>query len=195
MMNNNDWRRLFRECRRGDNRALGPLLDELRAYLKAKAHDRLGDDIRRRVDESDIVQNTWLDACRSFSQFSGDDPERFRSWLVTILEYNVRDAIRRHRNTQSRSVSKEQHAALTVNMVDPKSTGDSVLGSVIRGESTAKLHAALESIPERERKFVTMIFFDEYTFKKTADILGCTVSTVFRVLDRGINRLNRLLDE
>jgi RNA polymerase sigma-70 factor (ECF subfamily) len=60
-------------------------LDGYRSYLRLLARAQLDDRVQQRVDASDIVQETLLEAHRAREQFSGESPAELMAWLRRIL--------------------------------------------------------------------------------------------------------------
>src|SRR5438128_10963899 len=77
------------DVRNGQPQRLGELLERYRNYLKLLARAQIDLFLRRRIDASDVVQETFLDACRDFQQFRGGTEAELRAWLRKILIYNV----------------------------------------------------------------------------------------------------------
>src|SRR5262249_2148327 len=94
-------------ARAGSNEALGCLLKQCEAFLLAIAHRELDDDLRAKGGASDLVQETFLEAQRDFSQFRGSSEEEFLAWLRQLLRNNVANFSRRYRATQKRIVRDE----------------------------------------------------------------------------------------
>src|SRR5262245_13784574 len=92
---------------RGDPEALGRLLEAQREALHRLAERQLQGRIAVRVDASDIIQQTFLEAYRSFQQFAGRDARELAAWLQSILNHKVAGAIRNHALLQKRNVSRE----------------------------------------------------------------------------------------
>src|SRR5262245_54469672 len=72
---------LLEQARQGDREALGRLLETQRAALRRLAERQLHGPITVRVDASDIIQQTFLEAHRSFPQFAGGDSRELAGWL------------------------------------------------------------------------------------------------------------------
>ena len=60
---------LLRRAKDGDRSALNCLLDIYHNYLKLLARNQIGQELRVRLDPSDLVQDTLLDACEHFVRF------------------------------------------------------------------------------------------------------------------------------
>src|SRR3954447_9231240 len=88
---------LIQRARAGDAAALGRLLEMYRNYLRLLARSLLGRALRLRVDASDLVQDTFLDAHRDFERFVGGGEPELVAWLRRILVRNLADQVRYHR--------------------------------------------------------------------------------------------------
>ena len=89
----------------GDNLAI--LLEEHRAYLKLLARLHLDRNHPGKVDVSDIVQQSFLEAQRSLGKFQGSTTAEFAAWLREILACQVARCIRDlHRD--KRDVDRER---------------------------------------------------------------------------------------
>lgn len=72
---------LLARARDGDQEALGALLEEYREYLRVLARARVGRDLQVRLDPSDLVQETLLEAHRDYHQFLGTTEAELTVWL------------------------------------------------------------------------------------------------------------------
>jgi RNA polymerase sigma-70 factor (ECF subfamily) len=75
------------------DKGAGPTLDRFRAYLALLARLHLDPDLRHRVDPSDIVQQTLLEAHQKRTQFRGGSDAELAAWLRQILVHNLADAV------------------------------------------------------------------------------------------------------
>ena len=76
---------LLVRARAGDAAALGQLLERYRNYLLALARVQIGRRLQRKVEEGDLVQETFLEAHRAFGRFRGTTEAEFAYWLRQIL--------------------------------------------------------------------------------------------------------------
>ncbi len=72
----------------------GEELERYRNYLRLLARVQLGARAGGRMEASDLVQQTLLEAYQKRQQFRGESDGERAAWLRTILARNVADAIR-----------------------------------------------------------------------------------------------------
>ena len=68
-------------------------LAEYRDYLMTIAHLHLEPKLQVKLDASDIVQQTLLEAHEQREQFRGQSRPEFAAWLKQILVHNLLDLI------------------------------------------------------------------------------------------------------
>src|SRR4051794_28295029 len=81
----------------GDDAALGRLLEMYRNYLRLVARSLIGRALRLKLDLSDLVQETFLEAHRDFPGFAGASEAELTAWLRRILVRNLASQGRHHR--------------------------------------------------------------------------------------------------
>src|SRR5712692_1344888 len=97
-----DPRLLLQQARNGDGFAQGQLLEIYRSYLKVLARLQIGRRLRGKVDDSDLVQETFLEAHRNFPQFRGTSEAELVAWLRKILAVRLARLVRRYLGTRRR---------------------------------------------------------------------------------------------
>jgi RNA polymerase sigma-70 factor (ECF subfamily) len=188
--------KLLDEARRGDPEALGRLLEAQRAGLHRLAERQLEGRIAIRVDASDILQQTFLEAYRCFPQFAGRDKRELVAWLRTILDHKVAGAIRDHALLQKRDLGRER------SMDDSRGGGpplkqdlDANLTSpsqkAIRGEQAERLSEALAALPDDQREAVRLRHLEGWALADIALRLGRTPTATAGLIKRGMKDLRR----
>src|SRR6266849_1193530 len=108
----NDPGQLIQEAKKGGDAVLGSLLELYRNYLRLLARIEIGRRLQGKLDASDLVQETFLEAHRHFARFQGTEEPQFVSWLRQILAARVANQVRHYFGTQGRNVRLEQELAV-----------------------------------------------------------------------------------
>ena len=141
--------------------------DELyrfRPYLLMLARLQFDGLLQAKLDESDIVQQTLLEAHHSLAAFRGQSHGEMAAWLRQILARNLADEVKRFRRGK-RDVRMEQSLQVVLNESTIRvqrwlSTDDqSPSEYAIVNEQLLLLATALLQLPEDQRKAVEMRMF------------------------------------
>jgi RNA polymerase sigma-70 factor (ECF subfamily) len=189
---------LLRQARQGDPQALGELLEAQRAALHSLARRQLQGPIAARVDASDVIQQTFLEAHRSFGQFAGRDGRELVAWLQGILDHKVALAIRDHAVLQKRSVRRERSlddsraGAPLKQELDARHSSPSQ--KAIRGEEAERLARALAALPDDQREAVRLRHLEGWALADIARHLGRSPAATAGLIKRGMQALRRRLN-
>src|SRR5204862_8309955 len=91
---------LLSAARTGDGLALGRLLEGYRRYLTLLARLEIDRRLQGKLDPSDLVQETFLEAHRDFAQVRGSGKAEFLAWLRQVLVRNLANQVRRYLGTR-----------------------------------------------------------------------------------------------
>ena len=189
---------LLEKARQGDREALGRLLEAQRAALHRLAERQLGGPIAVRVDASDIIQQTFLEAHRSFRQFAGHDTRELTAWLQGIVDHKVAGAVRDHALLQKRSVyrdrSMDDSHGSRASLKNELDAGISTPSQkVIRGEEEQLLMKALSVLPDDQREAVRLRHLEGLALADIARHLGRSPAATAGLIKRGMQVLRRRL--
>jgi RNA polymerase sigma-70 factor (ECF subfamily) len=98
---------LLDRARQGKGESMGQLLQMYRNYLTILATIQLDRKLRRRVNPSDLVQETMLAAHRDFAKFRGHSEPEFLAWLRQVLINCLHHAVEVHLRAKKRDVRRE----------------------------------------------------------------------------------------
>lgn len=127
----------------------------------------------REVGE-DLLQDVLLRACRHWGRI--DDPD---AYLRQALVNASRSRWRRRRFREEALDAVAEPA---------------VYGDAERVPVREALLTALRSLPPRQRSVLVLRYFEDLTEIQTADVLGCSPSTVKTHAARGLARMRAFLD-
>ena len=143
---------LIRRAQQGDAESRERLFALLRSYLGFAARAQLESWLKVKVDASDLVQQTLLEAHRDFDRFEGGSEGQLLAWLRKILLHNVADFVRHYRGTAKRQVRREVPFANPaasgplVGAPEPAAPGASPSQEFLRRDNELRLIDALETL-------------------------------------------------
>jgi RNA polymerase sigma-70 factor (ECF subfamily) len=91
----------------GDQAAVAELFSRYRQRLKRMVRLRLSRHLQGRLDESDILQEAYLEAAKRLPEYLQDRPLPFFLWLRHLTGQKLIDAHRRHLGAQMRDAACE----------------------------------------------------------------------------------------
>jgi RNA polymerase sigma-70 factor (ECF subfamily) len=189
---------LLVQARQGQDAARGALLEAYRAYLDLLARVEIGRRLRTKIDASDVVQETFLEAHRNFGNFRGNGEPEFIAWLRGILAARIANLVRHYVGTQARDVRREQ--GLEIDLDQSSRAMDRGLVSLqgspsqnaARREQGVLLAQALARLPEEYREVVVLRHLEELSFPEVAERMERTVDSVQKLWVRALARLRQL---
>ena len=178
-----------------DNRAG---LDDRRAAFEqlamphARALHRTAQRLTSSVeDASDVVQETFLRAYRTFDNFRPGTNEK--AWLFTILYSIMSNRWQSARRVPDEVQVDDLEARFAAGGTGEGSNGERAL--LERLGATPEIHRALEELPESYRAAVLLVDVEELTYEEASTVLACPIGTVRSRLARGRRLLFAALSE
>ena len=175
-------------------------LEHFRSYLLLLARVRLDRKIQGKLDASDIVQQTMLEAHQAIASFRGEDGAAQAAWLRQILARNLANAVR-DLTREKRDINRERsiHADLdaSASQLEGWLAADQSSPSqqAHRHERALLLADALANLPDQQRDAVILRHFHECSLAQIAKELNTTTAAVTGLLTRGLRNLRRALND
>lgn len=183
----------------GETNALVEYIESRKPQLLAFIERSLSDQLRRKVEAADILQEVSISAMGSLGEVDLGERDPF-SWLCQISERRIIDAHRKYIGAQKRSAEKER--ALETKGNDGEQGGFiELLASSLttpsrafsRNQKELKLLVALESLAPEAREALKMRYVDGLPSKEIAAKLGKTDGATRVLLTRSLARLQEIL--
>jgi RNA polymerase sigma-70 factor, ECF subfamily len=193
---------LLDQAAAGDRAAVNELLARYRGRLRQMVSVRMDHRLARRIDPSDVVQDTMAEAARKLPDYLRRRPIAFYPWLRQLAWNRLLDLYRFHVQGARRAVGRE--AAFTTSLSDDSvmalakgllATGSSPSRNAIRKEIRERVRAALARLPEYNREVLIMRHLEQLSIQQIAALTEVSEGTVKSRLFRGMDQLHRLLDE
>lgn len=162
---------------------------------------RMDPRVQGRVDPSDVVQESFIDAARRLPEYAKNPTMPFFVWLRWLAGQRLMEQHRRHLGAQARDASREvslYHGAfpeataadLAVNVMGEFSTPSH---EAIRFEQIKRLQEALESLEPIDREILVLRHFEQLSNGEAAEVLHLEKSTASKRYTRAILRLKDVL--
>jgi RNA polymerase sigma-70 factor (ECF subfamily) len=150
-----------------------------------RAYEGLVYNMARRIcrtaeDAEDVLQETFVEVCRSMKNFRGTGPGSLTAWIKRVA---ASKALMRVRHEKYRDADELSEGTRAIGMRDP----DAGL--------TLDLEAALERLSETARAVVWLHDVEGYKHEEIAELMGKTVSFSKSQLSRAHARLRSMLGE
>ena len=154
-----------------------------------------------KVDASDLVQETMLEAYRDFDRFSGTSEQEWLAWLRRILTHNAADFVRRYRGTAKRQPRREvsfrsPHGS-TVDYGAPEPAAPCATPSqeFFKLDAELRVTDALAKLPPDYQEVVVLRNLERLPFNEVAQRMDRSRPAVQMLWMRAIKRLQAALEE
>jgi RNA polymerase sigma-70 factor, ECF subfamily len=171
------------------------VFEQARDYLRMLARVGLDPRLRGKLDESDVVQQTLLEAHRDWDQFRGHSAGERYAWLKQILARNLSNLLRDFTRAR-RDVNREALDASSNRLANWLGSDQTTPATALRREEeTARVATALAGLPEQQREAVILRHWHDWPVAAIAAELQTTPDAVTGLLYRGLKALRQHLRE
>lgn len=189
---------LIQLARHGDAESRERLFALCRTYLEFVARSQVESWLRVKVDASDLVQQTMLEAHRDFDGFQGTSEKEWLAWLRKILSHNAADFVRRYRGTAKREAGREvrfRDLADTISRgaPEPAAPGMTPSEELLVLDEQLRATAALAGLPPDYQEVVLLRNLQRLPFSDVAERMGRSRPAVQMLWMRAIRKLQEAL--
>jgi RNA polymerase sigma-70 factor (ECF subfamily) len=189
-------RELLDRARGGDEASLQSLFGRHRRFLKRVVESRISSRLRRRVDPSDVIQETHLEACRQLGDFVSKRPLPFRLWLRKLACQRLMMLERRHVIAAKRSVRREvplshPSSVRLARSFLKSSAGPSTICS--QREMLRHVRECLEELSDDDREVLLLRNLEQLSNDEAAHVLEIEPMAASQRYGRALLRLRKSL--
>ena len=192
---------LICKARDGDDQCRDQLFEICRSYLGFAARAQVESWLRVKVDASDLVQQTMLEAHRDFEKFQGSTEQEWLGWLRRILAHNVSDFIRRYKGTAKRRVQKEvpfrdpNVSGPSPGAPEPAATDRTPSQELALLDDSLRVTQALSALAPDYQEVIVLRNLERLSFNDVAERMNRSRPAVQMLWMRAIKKLQETLGE
>lgn len=189
---------LLDRAREGDVGARNELFDRCRNYVSILARVHIESWLQAKVDPSDLVQQTLLEAYRGMGKFEGQSEGEWLAWLKQILKHNATDYIRRYKGTAKRRIQREvpmevpRHGS-SLFRIDPSDPAETPSQMVLQQENEIQLAEAVSRLDEDYQEVILLRNVQRLSFNEVAERMDRSRPAVQMLWLRALRKLKEML--
>jgi RNA polymerase sigma-70 factor, ECF subfamily len=191
---------LIIQARQGDAACRDRLFGLCRNYLEIVARAQVESSLRAKVDASDLVQETMLEAFRDFERFAGNSEQEWLAWLKRILAHNAADFIRRYRGTAKRQQRREvpirspQDSTQAFGAPEPAAPCPTPSQEFLQIDDELRVTAALAQLPADYQEVIVLRNLERLPFNEVAERMERSRPAVQMLWMRAIKKLQEAME-
>lgn len=139
--------------------------------------------LRRFLNRQDVVedafQETFLQLYTSRDSFDTTRP--LRPWLFTIAANKARDALRKQQREATTSIgtmSEPEEVSIDDVLNTLASYDTTPVDELTQTETAGRVREIIANMPDNLREILILAYFDQFSYKHMADMLGIPIGTV-----------------
>ncbi len=189
---------LVERARAGDQSAFEELFNRHRVRLQKAVAMRMDRRVAARVDASDIIQETYLEAFKRLPKYLHQEGMPFYLWLHWIARDKVLGLHRRYLGADKRAIRHE----VPLMPVDSSATFVSVViaggepspsQTLAKAELAELLRLGLGQLDDDERDLILWRHFEQLSARDTAQLLQISEAAAAKRYIRAVERLRTIL--
>jgi RNA polymerase sigma-70 factor (ECF subfamily) len=195
-----DVHELLANARQGDEACRGQLFEVCRSYLGFLARAQVESWLQGKVDASDVVQQTMLEACRDFDRFQGSSEKEWLAWLRRILTHNVADFVRHYRGAK-RGAAREVpirgagDSSGYHGVAEPASPDITPSQEFLQLDNELRMAAALAELPPDYQEVIVLRNLQRLPFDEVAERMNRSRPAAQMLWMRAIRKLRETMGD
>lgn len=185
----------------GDDQAMRELFTHYRDRLKRMVRLRLSRRMQGRVDDSDVLQESFLEVSKRLNEYVREPRLSFYLWLRHMTGLKLQEIHRRHLGTQMRDADREvtlhrgglpeaDSASLAAQLLGKLTTPSQ---AAIKAEMRLRVQEALNGMDPVDREILALKHFEQLTTSEIAQVLDLSKAGAGSRYLRAIKRLREIL--
>ena len=190
---------LIGQAQQGDESARQRLFSLGRSYMALVARAQAESWLRVKVDASDLVQQTMLEAHRDFERFAGGSEKEWLAWLRKILSHNMADFVRCYRGTAKRGARelplRDPGATTAFGAPEPAAPGPTPSQEFLQMDVELRLAEAVERLPPDYQEVILLRNLQRLPFAEVAERMERSRPAVQMLWMRAVRQLQEIMVE
>jgi RNA polymerase sigma-70 factor (ECF subfamily) len=199
--NDDEIHNLVQRAAAGDEIAWNQLIANHRARLRRMVAFRLDRRLQGRVDASDVIQESLIDASRRLPEYVQNPVMPFFLWLRFLTSQRLVEQHRKHLGVKARDADRE--ISIYRGGLPETTTADlaahflgkfsSPSHAAMRVEQKLRLQQGLNSLDPIDREILALRHFEQLNNGEAAEVLGLDKSAASKRYARALVRLKDVL--
>jgi RNA polymerase sigma-70 factor (ECF subfamily) len=193
----------LRQAAGGDQQALRAIFEAHGERLKRMIHLRLSRRLAGRVDDSDVLQEAFVEVARKLPEYALEPHLPLFLWMRHLTALKLAEVHRRHLGTQLRDADREvtlHRGGLP--LADSVSLAAQLLGKLttpsqaaVKAETRLLVQEALNGMDPIDREVLALKHFEQLSTAEIAEVLGLSKAGAGSRYLRAIKRLRAILEQ
>jgi len=189
---------LLPAAREGSVQARNELFRQLQSYLAWVAHREFDPQLKNKLGESDLVQQSYVRAVECFQDFHGNNQQQLMAWLGEILTNEARQA-RRSFSTDKRNLQRERsfvgrdHRGQEYD-IEPTDSSPTPGTQALANERSAAVVAAMQNLSADHRQVIELRNWQQMSFAGIAEQMQRSENAVTKLWFRALLQLQDNLE-
>ena len=191
---------LIARAEQKDQTAVSSLMTLHRDRLRRMVAVRMHEQLMRRVDPSDVVQDAMVEASKKLPDYLESRPMPFYPWLRRFVWQRLVQLHRHHLDAQQRSLRREVSAGIPLSEASGMQlaerlicSGTSPSGGAIRNELHSRIRHALQQLSNHDREILVLLYLEQLSMREASEVLQISQRAANMRHLRALKRLKRVV--